>query len=352
MQRRTLAGLVPAFVLMAACDIPTSMPIWDMTWNVPAKSTTISASSFLPASVTLPAGSSAFNVSAAAATVSTPLSTYCSCTINATVPKPAFSGTSVATSAFPSGVASATVAAGSVVDVQITNNTGFDLLNPAGYNGTDARSMTITISNGSTTLGTLTLNGSTGNTVPAGVTTRQVALTAGSTLSSASPITITTTVVSPAGSTPVALNTANTIDIRGTPTVLVSTATVALTSTSVNSTTALDLQDIDESIRKRVNSGKIFLTVTNPFAASGTLTLNFKEGSTTLVTKTLTLAASSTAAVQTLSFTGAELQSILGRSITLEYTGAVAGSSVTVTPTQAVTIGTRLELNVNTKAQQ
>jgi hypothetical protein len=348
MQRRTLAGLVPAFVLMAACDIPTAMPIWDMVWNVPATGSTIAVSSFLPSTVTLPAGSSSFSVSAAAATVSTPLSTYCGCTINATAPKPAFTGTSVATSAFPSGVSTATIAAGSVVDIQITNNTGFDLLNPSGYNGTDARSMTIAITNGTTTLGTLTLNGSTGNTVPAGVSTRQVTLNTGATLSSASPITITTTVVSPAGSTPVAINTANTVDIRGTPTINVSTATVTLASQSINSSTTTDLSDISESMANRVTGGKLILTLVNPFAATGTVNLTFTGGAQTVSKPNITLGAGTSNVEVT--FTGAELRAILGHNVTLTYTGSVSGSA-TVTPSSAVSVTPRFQLNISTKSQ-
>src|SRR4051812_25051522 len=124
MTRRAFAGLAPALVLMAACDIPSTTPQWDMTWNVPAKNTTIGVSSFLPAGVTLASAGAAFNVTAAAANVSTPLSSYCAA-CNGTAPKPAFTGSSVATTTLPASLGSAVLASGSSIAVSITNNFGF-----------------------------------------------------------------------------------------------------------------------------------------------------------------------------------------------------------------------------------
>ena len=46
-QSRARIGL-SALALIAACDVPTSLPNYDTEWNVPAKSTTISVNSLLP----------------------------------------------------------------------------------------------------------------------------------------------------------------------------------------------------------------------------------------------------------------------------------------------------------------
>ena len=59
--RQPRAGhALATLVLLAACDVPTKVPNWDMTWNVPAKGTTISVNSFLPSGVTVTPNGSAF----------------------------------------------------------------------------------------------------------------------------------------------------------------------------------------------------------------------------------------------------------------------------------------------------
>ena len=53
-------GLV-ATIVAAACEIPTAAPYWKTKWEVPAESTTIAVTNFLPAGVTLAAGGGALD---------------------------------------------------------------------------------------------------------------------------------------------------------------------------------------------------------------------------------------------------------------------------------------------------
>src|SRR5437868_1195620 len=113
--RQTAARLGLAMLgMLAACDVPTEAPKYTTEWNVPAKSTTISVNTFLPAGVTATSDNSSFQatVSPASTSIARTLGqdcTTCSAANGATVPKPAFSGGGSATVSLPSSVTSATL---------------------------------------------------------------------------------------------------------------------------------------------------------------------------------------------------------------------------------------------------
>lgn len=343
MNSRKLVRALPALVLASACDIPTQLPIWDMTWNVPVKSTTIAVTSFLPAGITL-GPNNTFAVTAP------PLTQSLSCGLCiGTAPKPGFVVTIADSSTLPTTFTSGTLAGGSVISVQITNNFGFDPIRApaAASNGW----LRIVVSNGGVSIGRDSINGATG-ALPPGVTTRIIPVSG--TVVGSKRVAVSVTLDSPAGTNPVTMNPGSSIGIIATPNVLVSSATVSLASpTSVNSSVGFDLASIDSAITSRVNAATLLLDITNPMSVGGNLTATFSGGEFP-VAKPLTLDPGGTGSPMTkksIALSGAEIRALLGHDITMTIGGGVSGSNVAVTPASAVSVSVRLQLNMSTTAQ-
>jgi hypothetical protein len=228
--------------------------------------------------------------------------------------------------------------------VAITNNFNFDPINPGGAAG----SIKLTATSGSTTLGTQTFSGPT-STMPAGQTTTFKLPISG--VVGSSGIQVAAIIDSPLGS-PITIDASRSITIapsvKGSAanSVLISTASVTLTNQSVVAApTQLDLSDIDSSVVKRVMSGSLFLSVTNPFSVAGNLTINVNG-----VPKTIQLVsggASAPAQNVVLGFSQAEIRQILGKSGTLGIAGTVSGTTP-ITAGQTVAVTSRLQLTLCT----
>src|SRR5438045_3814213 len=123
-----------ALALVAACDIPTHAPNWDMTWNVPSKSTSLSVSAILPNGVSVTPNGSAFQVNVAPVTITRTLGADCPACAAAngkTVAKPAFTSSGNGSTTLPAGLTSATLI-GDTLIVTITNGLNFDPIRPGG----------------------------------------------------------------------------------------------------------------------------------------------------------------------------------------------------------------------------
>jgi hypothetical protein len=338
--------LLPALAALSGCKIVTDgAPIWDMTWNVPSKSTSISVNTLLPTGVSAANNAFQANVTLIAPIVRTLGAdcTQCAAANGQTIPKPAFTVSTSSSATLPSGVSSATLVTDTII-VAVNNGYNFDPINAGGTAG----SIKLTATSGSTTLGTQTFSGP-ASTIAAGQTTTFKLPISG--VVGSSGIQVTALVDSPLGSA-VTIDASRQITI--TPSVkgsssgslLISGASVTLTNRSVTaSATALDLSDIDKSVRKRVTGGKLFLAITNPFSVSGTLTVNVNG-----VSKNVTLAAggaNTPASNVVVDFTGAEMQTILGTSGSIAITGTLSGTTP-VTPNQTVAVSTRLQLTLCT----
>jgi hypothetical protein len=343
--RWALRALPMLALLAGACDYPTSLPKWDTQWLVPSKSTTLSAGQLLPSSVTLASDNSAFLVSVAPVTISRSLGELCSaCSgLNGlTTPKPPFNSTPTDTLRFPPEVSSASLAGGTVA-IAINNGLGFDPIRPGvGARGT----LQLTLTSGGTTVGTLTLDGNS-DALPAGqTTTRTITLGAGAV---SGKITVLMAVNSPLGD-PVRIDTNQRFSVTATPQAIRFsdvTVTVSQKAVTVNQQT-MDFSDIDQAVIDRVKDpSSLVLTIANPFAVTGTLSLKFINAAQPL-TKQVTLSGGTT--TQKVSFTHQELQSLLGRVITLQATGTVnAATAVKITPAQVLQINTQLELTLGPK---
>jgi hypothetical protein len=328
---------------LAACDFPTEIPKWDTTWLVPADSTTIGVSSLLPSSITTNSNASAFLLSVQPVTLGQSLGDLCggACApLNGlTVPKPAFSGTVSSSISLPAEVVSVS---GGQAAVTLSHDFSFDPLRPApgqfGY-------IVVSLTSGSTVLATDSMAGETLD-FPAGVV-RTRTLTLNGAVNG--PIGVTVKTFSPAGGT-VTIDLSDRLTVTTPSQLQFGQSQIRVTNRTINTTDVeLDLGDIDETVTERTKAGALLLTLINPFAVSGDLTITITAPGTT-ITKTVALAQGTTNA--RVEFNHDEIQAILQSSpVLLRASGAVCASActTTVTPSQSVKIASRLELTIGPK---
>jgi hypothetical protein len=347
--------------VLAACDVPTAVPNWDMTWDFPASSATISVNSFLPNGVSLTPNTSAFQMSLNAVTITRTLAQDCpQCVSGIAAPKPSYSSTTTGNATFlPTGVTSAT-AVFDTVYVTMVNRYQFDPLNPgAGASGT----MTFTASSGATVLGTLTISGPT-NSIPANGATTTVKVPVSGTVSSAG-ISLRVDVTSPQGSTITLTATGGqqfTYTVRTGASaqgpLTASSATLSLTNQGVRpnpSAFSFDFGSADKA-----DSAMMFVTVTNPLNLGGTLNMNLLgcgDGNgnffdscpalVTLVSRSIPLTAGTSKATFKFGVPGAKA---LLNAKQVSFGGQLSGT-VTVTPTTALSFTSRIQLTTHTGSQ-
>jgi hypothetical protein len=377
MRRSRRLGILALAMLASACAVPTESPNWDMTWNLPMpdnNAMSIGVTSFLPSGVTT-VGSptpTAFNATVSAVPpITRTLGAQCPTCPNATAPKPQFTApvasSTIALSAGTS-LTAATLTTGSQIVVLLNNGFNFDPINPPGGSpGT----VTLAVVNGAATLGTLTLTGGAGGqTIPA-AQSKSFTIPLAGTINTANPITVTMTMDSPAGAVgqPVSMNPNHIFTATATPTINISTATVSIAAqTLASSATPLDLSQIDSSVVRRIvddtqNRGTLFLTITNPFTVGASSTMTFRSPTgtpasqaITPVTKNVTIPAAAngttpSVATVTVNLTGQELRRMFGREVEAVFGGSTAAGSVTVTPTQQISVSSRIQVNFTIKEQ-
>jgi hypothetical protein len=377
--RRPEVGIFALAMLASACAFPTESPNWDMTWNLPVPDNgalSISVNELVPSGITIDsAGTPRLPVSftasvAAVPSISRTLGAQCPSCPAATAPKPAFTApvatTSISLTA-ASTLTSATLITGSQIVITLQNGFGFDPINPPG--GTPG-TITLGVVNGSTTLGNLVLQGPT-STIPSGQT-RTFTIPLSGTINTSSPINVTMTMDSPAGSLsqPVTMSPGQTFTASAVPTIKISTATLNLGAENLGGAdpTPLDLSEVDSSVVRRIqddneNRGTMFLTITNPFtvAANATITFRSRTGtpaaqSITPITKAISIAAATngtTPKVSTVSIalTGKELRSMFGKDLEVLFGGATVPGPLTVTPSLKMSISSRIQVNFTIREQ-
>jgi hypothetical protein len=365
--RRPEAGIF-ALALFAACAIPTDSPNWDMTWDLPVPdkgSLNVGVGSFLPNGVTTvgtPATQFAAAVSATPP-INRTLGANCPSCPSGTAPKPSFTAPLATTTiALTAGTAlqSGTLTTGSQLVIAITNNFTFDPIKPPG--GTPG-TITFTLDNGGFTIGNPLLISGTSAAIPAGQTTSFTMPLTGP-ISTASPLTVKMTMDSPAGAVgqPVAMSPTQTFNAVITPTLRLSNVAVTIAAQPISSTpTPIDMAGI-QSVRNRIADttsieGQMYLTVNNPFTVGGAMTVTFAadqgQPPFTPITKSVPLAAAKgttpSVAVDTVPLTGQELRQIVGSKITTTFGGTTGSGSLTATPTQKVTMTSRMQLTLSIK---
>jgi hypothetical protein len=337
--------IVPAALALGACEFPTSVPQVDQRWIVPPQTTTIAVGSLLPAGVRFVPDSSAFTIDLTPSTVTRPLSAdcpQCAAANGTRIPKPAFIATATVGSPLPTDIASAMLSGGTL-DLSFTNNYTFDPLRPSasahGY-------LVVTVMNGSTILGRDSVDGAAFSLAPGATLLRSIPL-AGA-ISSASPVTVTASVNSPAGDS-VTMDASRTIVALATPSNLrVPTATVNVVNRIVGSSTVSDLGSVDATITSHLTDGALLLDVVNPFTVGGTLGVRFSGPGIAPIDKAVALAPGTTH--PSIALTQAELQTLFGHVVTVSFSGPVNGTAgpVSITPKQVVVVTSRLDVGIHT----
>lgn len=338
-------GSIAVLSALAACEFPTAVPQVDQTWMVPPQTTTIALANLLPAGVRILADSSAFALDVAPVSTSRALSADCSACAAAngtTVAKPAFVATVTATAALPAGFAAATLASGTL-QLAVTNNYTFDPIRPS---ATARGYVVTTVANGATIIGRDSVDGATTALPPGATLTRSIALSGA--ISSASPVTVTITINSPAGD-PVTMDASRTIAVTATPAnLVVPTASVSVVNRPISASATADLRNIDSTITNHVTGGSLLLGVVNPFAVGGTITVLVSAPNVATITKTAQLAPGTT--TDTLSLSQGELMPLFGHVVTMSFSGPVSGTNgaVAVAPRQAVVVTTHFVVTLHT----
>ncbi len=330
---------------LASCEYPTSAPIVDQQWVLPAENTTIDVSQLLPAGVS--DNGSTFAIAVNPFSTSESLGSLCpACqVVNGLVaPKPAFTGSFTDSTTLPGDVLSATLTSGSV-QLALHNGLSFDPIRP-GPGSTGTLTVTITDSASGRQLGQLALDGTT-DSLPPGSTTDDTLTLAPGTVGST--VVATVYIDSPAGS-PTTIDTSEQFTVTVSPSaLLVSAASVNVASRSVTlSPTSFDVSGVDQTVINHVDSGGFTVDVTNPFGVAVTGTLQVSGNGFPPISKSFQVSADS-ASTTSVIFSGAELQEFLGKSnVTVSGSGvASAPLAVTIMPGQQMTLDTKLDLSLS-----
>jgi hypothetical protein len=345
--RRSNAVLLASIAVgLSACDIPTEAPVFEPRFVVDAVSTAFSVTQLLPASIT--AQGSAFQVTLTAAPVTRTLGEICPACIpfnGQTVPKPAFTAILPTASFTLANEVRSIVLNGSTLNVQFFNGFSFDPIRPSA-NPAVRGSIAVRIAAGATVLADTTISGTTLALPPDQTTTVPIALRPG-TVSNTGPVGVDVTITSPQGdNTQINTN----AQFRLTPlNATVNSANVSVTNRRITAPqVTLDLSDISHGLIQRVKSGGLIVSLSNPFSVTGNLTVTFTGA--TIPSKIVQIAPGTT--TQTIPFSQTELRQLLGHTVIMAISGpvnaTVAATGVTVTPNQAVTVITRLDLKLTT----
>lgn len=346
----------------AACDLPTSgAPKWNTTWQVPADSGEISVATLLPPTVSIVdvGTTKAFDVAFGGANIAKSLQSACQACAAANgqrVPKPAFTLGDSASIPLPNDVASADLVGG-MVDYTVTQDFGFDPLSPSSGAGAEKGWLVVRVKSGSDILAADSLNGASTPFASGASISRSIAVAATPTSARhiSGPITVTTTLYSPAGDS-VTIDASRGLHLTVTPNaVRVSQAAVVIaTSTLISRQESVDLSGLGGEVSGRVQGGSVVVTVRNPFAVVGSLTATLTAPGQQPVTRQLELplgGLSAPPALLRVPLTGEELARLMGSNdVTVAITGSVSvpGGILTVTPTQVFGVSTMLEIILST----
>lgn len=326
-----------------ACDIPTSLPLFESRWVVPLETTRVPVSELLPAGLTL--ANNAFRVSIPVATTHRTLGQLCGtpCTTahGLLVPKPAFSTSFQLVTALPADVMSATITGG-VIAISFVHNFGFDPLRPAGR--THDGVIILTVRNGGRVLGSAVIDQS----FPTGVQVSRTLVLAPGSIAGA--LEVSLAITSPAGS-PVTINQASTLAVGVMPGVInASDAQIAVQQRMIAADGVdLDLSEVDGALRGRVRRGALQVGVSNPFDVAGQLQLRLHSATSGAdILRTVEVGPGSSTSEIQLSLE--EVRSLLGHRVSAALAGPVsataAGNGVTVRPDQELAVTPRLDFIV------
>ena len=343
--RRSIPILL--IVSLAACDVPTRAPQWDVEWNVPAATSRMSVSSLLPSNIGTVADSSAFVISLAPVSVVRSLGSDCAQCTGVMAPKPEFTLSEWMQTTLPADLVSASVD-NNTLSVSISSNLTFDPLRPSASTSAPRGWMKLVVSNGSNIVGVDSVNGATVALPSGGTLVRNIVLSGP--VSASSPVRVDATLYSPAGD-PVAADPSRTVTVSAVaPNLRVANVVVSVVGRTVSATPMeQDLRDITSDVTDRVQRGSLLFTIDNPVAVQGTLAVQFTALGVT-IDKSISVAPGSTQ--RSVDFTKDELRSLFGKKVLVSVSGPVSatGQNVALSPKQVIAVTTRLDIVLNTSA--
>lgn len=343
--RVVAAGLLG--LALGACDFPTEAPIFESRFLIPAEQTTLGIDELLPPQLGVVGSDLALTLPGTQLTRSLAELCGANCALippGTSAPKPAFTSDLTFSLSFPADVQAAIVSGG-WIRLELSHTFGFDPLANGGYIRTVIRSNNRIVARDS-------LAGPfTGATL-----TRDLQLDPGTL---GGDLVGTITLHSPARLDPVTYQPNASLSVRVAPgvpgAILISEATVRRPQERVSvADVQLDLTDIDETMAERVRSGTMVLDISNPFNAGGTLELVVRDGGSLIASRQIVIAPCAATPPCTTSyriapaFTTTEIQSMLGRDLTLSVSGLLStgASFVTVRADQQIDIDTQLDLTL------
>jgi hypothetical protein len=356
--RNRRRALLLGLATVAACDVAQvalepKFPGLIQTWNFAAEEQSIWVRDLLPSGVTILPDSSAFVVDVDDVNFSRRLGGYCGlCQVlnGTTAPKPAFiiSPDTGGTSNLPANTDSAMVISGKV-RYTITNNMSFDVLRvKAAGLPSEQGWMVIVVRSGSLVLGRDSVNGAS-QAMPAGsVYVDSIDLTSGVVRSA---ITVDLTVNSPAGDNTF-INANGLLLTNGVVSELrVAQVGIQVTSAPLTPTQKDVPSGLPDPIIDNLIGGRMEMTITNPWAVTGTVNVRFDVPPATVINKPLPFP-TGTAVLRSVTLDSAEINNIFAATeqnpSLFSMTGALSqsGPGISVTPRQTVTITNRMVLLV------
>jgi len=316
--------LVAALGFVAACDVPTSAPKWDTSWQVPVSEDSVTIGQLLPGGVT--STGVLFKVAVKRDSIRASLATMCAtCGVlhgtNAALP--AIDYTLFVEDSMPQGVVQVTPAAASTYAYEIHNGLGFDPLRPsAGVFGTLIVGLVDPDSN---VIAVDTVRGQDIAAAPGSTVSRAMSMAA---VPVGGPFQLAARVVIPGGSV-VPIDSGARVTVRTTQdSVALSSARVVVDSVSIVSLSKeVDLSGFLGEFESSIQSADVKITIQNPMSVGGAVQLNFLDdlGGDILPPKTFVLAPGSSE--QMIGLTQAGILDLLEYgTVNLRVTGVVAGT--------------------------
>lgn len=338
--RRSLSlALALGLSAAVACnDLPTSLPIIPNTWILPIKADTIGVAQFLPASVDTVGG--VFITTVKRDSVRRSLGQMCpGCgAVNGTVDSvPAFTITLTHSDSLPSQVYSITPG-GLSLSYRLDNGLGFDVLRPGV--GKIGSIVTVISDSSGTVIARDSVDGGSDSLPSGSALTRNISLGSNPILGA---VNVVATVTVPQGD-PVTIDTTSSFQVTTlTDTVSLAGVTVQLASQSIQSdSVSVDWSGIGSDMQSNLQGAELRLDIQNPFTASGSGSVSFKQGATDVIpAKVLNFAVG--ASTDTLNITQSEIQALTSAGqfsilVAASVSGTGPGQSVTLTPSQVVTV--------------
>ena len=353
--RRTFAlAAMTAVAAIGACDIPTSAPHWDTTWQIPVNDDSIEVGQVLPGGVT--STGVVFQVAVRPDSVFGSLGSLCGAPCAAvhgtTAALPAFTATLFVEDSIPAEVLQVTPAAGQTYRYEIRNNLAFDPLRPqVGINGMIIVGM---IDPDSNVIAVDTLRGQ-ASALPIGATLLRAMPINATPVSG--PFQISARIVIPAGAT-VPIDTSGRVTVTSTEdSVGITSARVIIDSVAIASfSQEVDMSGLAGDVKSIVQAARIDIHMENPMAIAGAVLLEFKNGGGTDIIPAKPFNLAQGATTQQVSISLNDIRALLDVGIvTMKVTGVVTGTlssnAADVTPTDVAELRSRIFLTLQVNGE-